>query len=132
MSSIGKVETRLFRVPLVEVLTDAKHGDHTHFELLTVTITLDNGVSGTGCTYTGGRGAGAIKCLIEKDLAPATLGREGTAPEQIFEQMEWHIHYVGRGGIAAFAMSAIDIALWDIRCKAVSATVVTSTSNPRT
>ncbi|MEM9236336.1 MAG: mandelate racemase/muconate lactonizing enzyme family protein, partial [Verrucomicrobiota bacterium] len=31
--------------------------------------------------------------------------------------LEWHIHYVGRGGIASFAASAIDIALWDIRCK---------------
>jgi L-alanine-DL-glutamate epimerase-like enolase superfamily enzyme len=29
--------------------------------------------------------------------------------------MQWHIHYVGRGGIASFAISAVDIALWDIR-----------------
>ena len=29
--------------------------------------------------------------------------------------MLWHIHYVGRGGIAAFAASALDIALWDLR-----------------
>ena len=31
--------------------------------------------------------------------------------------MEWHIHYVGRGGVASFAISAIDIALWDIKGK---------------
>ena len=31
--------------------------------------------------------------------------------------MNWHIHYVGRGGITSFAVSAIDIALWDIRCR---------------
>ena len=31
--------------------------------------------------------------------------------------MGWHVHYVARGGIASFAISAIDIALWDIRCK---------------
>ena len=29
--------------------------------------------------------------------------------------MWWHIHYVGRGGITAFAMSAVDIALWDLK-----------------
>lgn len=29
--------------------------------------------------------------------------------------MQWHLHYVGRGGIAGFAISAIDIALWDLR-----------------
>ena len=29
--------------------------------------------------------------------------------------MQWHIHYVGRGGIASFAISAVDIALWDMQ-----------------
>ena len=33
------------------------------------------------------------------------------------EQMQTGIHYVGHGGLASFAISAVDIALWDIRCK---------------
>ena len=37
--------------------------------------------------------------------------------EKIWEQMHWHLHYVGRGGIAAFAMAAVDIALWDLKAK---------------
>ena len=117
MANIHNIETRLFRVPLPEVLTDAKHGDHSHFELVTVTIGLADGSSGTGYTYTGGRGGGAIRCMIESDLAPDLLGRDGSSPEEIADMLEWHIHYVGRGGIASFALSAIDIALWDIRCK---------------
>ncbi len=32
MSEIVKIRTRLFEVPLAEVLVDAKHGDHSHFE----------------------------------------------------------------------------------------------------
>ncbi len=115
--SITKIETRLFHVPLAEVLSDAKHGDHTHFELVTCTITLANGSSGTGYTYTGGKGGYAIKSMIDHDLAPVLLGKDGSEIEKIYDFMEWHIHYVGRGGIASFAMSAIDIALWDIRCK---------------
>ena len=55
--------------------------------------------------------------MVEHDLAPALIGKDGTAIEEIYDFMEWHIHYVGRGGIASFAISAIDIALWDIRCK---------------
>ena len=56
MSAIKSIKTQLFKIPLTEVLSDAKHGDHTHFELITATTTLANGDSGTGYTYTGGRG----------------------------------------------------------------------------
>lgn len=117
MSKITKIDTRLFNVPLPEVLTDAKHGDHSHFELLTVTIELADGSTGTGYTYTGGKGGHSIKCMIDYDMTSTLIGKSGTSPEAIAETLEWHIHYVGRGGVAAFAMSAIDIALWDIRCK---------------
>jgi len=117
MTSIVKVNVRLFHVPLPEVLVDAKHGAHTIFELITVTITLQNGMEGTGYTYTGGKGGYAIKAMIEHDLYPAIMGKDGDKVEQIADLMEWHIHYVGRGGISSFSISAIDIALWDIRCK---------------
>lgn len=117
MTTIKKIRSRVFRVPLPEVLSDAKHGDHSHFELITVTIDLSDGSTGTGYTYTGGRGGAAIKCMIEHDLAPALIGCDGSSPEAVADMLEWHIHYVGRGGIASFALSAIDIALWDIRCR---------------
>ncbi len=104
-------------MPLAEVLSDAKHGDHFHFELITVTITLEDGSVGTGYTYTGGKGGHAIKAMIHYDLAPALMGKNGDDIEHLYDFMEWHVHYVGRGGIASFAISAVDIALWDIRCK---------------
>jgi len=116
-TQIKQVETKLHAVPLPEVLSDAKHGDHTHFELVTVTVTLENGCRGMGYTYTGGKGGRAIQAMIKHDLAPALIGKDGSDIEEIYDFLEWHIHYVGRGGIAAFAISAVDIALWDIRCK---------------
>lgn len=114
---IANIEARLFRVPLEEPLADAMHGDHTHFELVTATITLDNGLSGTGYTYTGGKGGYAIKAMIEKDIAPALINKDAEHVEALYDFMTWHIHYVGRGGIASFAISSLDTALWDIRCK---------------
>ncbi|EDS6424958.1 mandelate racemase/muconate lactonizing enzyme family protein [Salmonella enterica subsp. enterica] len=116
-TQIKHVETKLFKVPLVEVLVDAKHGDHSHFELVTTTITLEDGSTGTGYTYTGGKGGYAIKAMIDHDLAPVLSGKDGAAIVDIYDFMEWHIHYVGRGGIASFAMSAVDIALWDLKGK---------------
>ncbi len=56
--------------------------------------------------------------MIDQDLAPFLIGRDGTEVEALNDAMTWHIHYVGRGGIAAFAISALDIALWDLRGKA--------------
>lgn len=112
---IDSVETRLFRVPLPEVMTDAKHGAHTHFELVTVTIRTADGHEGTGYTYTGGKGGHAILAIIEHELIPFLDGQDAADIDNIYDGMWWHIHYVGRGGITAFAMSAVDIALWDLR-----------------
>ncbi len=116
-SKIRTVQTRLYHIPLEEVLVDAKHGDHTHFELITATVTLEDGAVGTGYTYTGGKGGFAIKAMIDHDLAPFLEGQDGDAVEALYDAMQWHVHYVARGGIASFAISAVDIALWDLRGK---------------
>lgn len=120
MSKIVEVQASLFSVPLPEVMADAKHGDHTHFELVTTTVTFDDGSQGTGYTYTGGKGGHAILSLIEHDMAPVIVGRDGSDIDGINDFLEWHLHYVGRGGVAAFSKSAVDIALWDRRCKVVN------------
>lgn len=119
MPAIASIDTRLFNVPLDEVLVDAKHGTHTHFQLITATVTLDDGTHGTGYSYTGGKGGHAIKAMIEHDLTPFLTGQDADDVEALYEAMQWHMHYVARGGIASFAISAVDIALWDIRGKRV-------------
>lgn len=117
MTAIVSVVSRYFAIPLDHVLTDARHGAHTRFELITASVTLTQGAAGTGYTYTGGRGGRAIKAMIDHDLAPALIGRDGEDIAGIADFCEGHLHYVGRGGVASFAASAIDIALWDIRCR---------------
>ncbi|UZO82619.1 mandelate racemase/muconate lactonizing enzyme family protein [Aquimarina sp. ERC-38] len=116
-TQISVITTRLFEVPLPEVLSDAKHGDHYHFELITTTISLADGTEGTGYTYTGGKGGKAIKAMIDHDFKEVLIGKDGSDIAGIYDFLEWHIHYVGRGGIASFAISTVDIALWDIHCK---------------
>lgn len=116
-TAIKNIDCKLFKVPLFEVLNDAKHGDHTHFELVITTITLADGAHGTGYTYTGGKGGHAIKAMVDYDITPALIGKNGLDLDGIYDFMEWHMHYVGRGGIVSFAVSTIDIALWDIKCK---------------
>ena len=124
MASIARIDTQRFAVPLAEVLVDAKHGDHTHFELITATITTDDGLSGTGYTYTGGKGGHAIKAMVDHDLAPFLMGQETQDIDALYDAMGWHIHYVGRGGVASFAISAVDIALWDLHGKRTGQSLV--------
>lgn len=117
MSKIHSVRVNRFAVPLDEVLSDARHGDHTHFELVTATVRTDDGAEGTGYTYTGGKGGHAVAAMIRHDLAPFLVGQDPGDIEALHDAMQWHVHYVARGGIASFAISAVDIALWDIRCR---------------
>lgn len=52
--------------------------------------------------------------MIRDDRTPMLLG-QAAKPEALHDAMQWHVHYVARGGIASFAISAVDIALWDLR-----------------
>ncbi|MBR9909433.1 MAG: mandelate racemase/muconate lactonizing enzyme family protein [Gammaproteobacteria bacterium] len=115
--TIKSVKVEYYQVPLAEVLSDAKHGDHTHFELLLCRISCQDGTEGVGYTYTGGKGGRAIYSLLEDELKPLLLGRDAAEIRALWEDMGWHLHYVGRGGLVSFAISAVDIALWDIHCK---------------
>jgi L-alanine-DL-glutamate epimerase-like enolase superfamily enzyme len=117
MTAIHSIESRRYALPLAEVLSDAKHGDHTHFELIVTRIRLADGAEGVGYTYTGGRGGHAVEAMIRRDLAPVLVGRDAADIEALHELMQAHVHYVGRGGVASFAISAVDIALWDLRGK---------------
>jgi L-alanine-DL-glutamate epimerase-like enolase superfamily enzyme len=117
MNIIKSITTKLYRIPLKEVLVDAKHGTHTFFELILTEVATDDGCIGSGYTYTGGLGGESIRALIENELTTFLIGKDAEAVEFLNQEMQWHIHYVGRGGIASFAISAVDIALWDIRCK---------------
>ena len=55
--------------------------------------------------------------MLQEDIAPFLQGMQTEKVEHIYDEMQWHMHYVGRGGISSFAISAVDIALWDLRGK---------------
>lgn len=97
MSLIKEVITEYYRIPLPEIMEDAKHGLHTHFEVPIVKIRTDDGREGVGYTYTGGFGGKAICSLIANELTQILIGKDASCVESIWEQMNWGIHYVARG-----------------------------------
>jgi L-alanine-DL-glutamate epimerase-like enolase superfamily enzyme len=117
MSMIQSVESGLYRIPLPVVLSDSMHGEMTHFELVAVRVRDAEGATGTGYTYTPGTAGAAIHVLLERYLRPLLAGQDAERIEALWQKMWWAIHYGGRGGSASFAISAVDIALWDLAAR---------------
>jgi hypothetical protein len=110
---IEGVTSAYYRLPL-EPMGDAGHGAIDSEEIITVKLRAD-GLEGHGYAYTIGRGGRAVRALIEHDLAPLLAGRDATDIAALWELMWQRLLYVGRGGLASFAIAAVDIALWDLR-----------------
>ena len=114
---IAALEAGLYRIELPVALSDSTHGTITHFELITVRVRDSDGAEGVGYTYTVGAGGAAVYALIDQGLRPVLLGAEAEHIEALWQKMWWHLHYGGRGGSVSLAVSACDIALWDLKAK---------------
>ena len=114
---IRDIATDHYRVPLPVALSDSTHGTIEGFELVTVRLRDADGAEGVGYTYTVGTGGAAVHVLLARDLTPRLLGREAEDIEALWQGMWWALHYGGRGGAQALAISAADIALWDLRAR---------------
>jgi L-alanine-DL-glutamate epimerase-like enolase superfamily enzyme len=111
--SIERLEIAQYRLPL-EAMGDAGHGTIDGEDLITVELHAD-GLVGHGYTYTIGRGGHAVRAVLEHDLAPLLVGRDATDIQGLWDLMWQRLLFVGRGGVTAFAMAAVDVALWDLR-----------------
>lgn len=109
------VRFMLDRVQVHELVpTQVDHG------ALVVKISCDDGTTGVGRTYGGSVfGSHAVKAVIEHDYAPMLMGQDPMMHGLLYAKMENFSHYHGRAGIAYAAISALDIALWDIVGKAM-------------
>jgi L-alanine-DL-glutamate epimerase-like enolase superfamily enzyme len=117
MASIEDLKVGFYRLPLKEVLVDAMHGEHHAFEIITVEITDGDGAAGTGYTFTGGHNGGAIFDIASREFLPHVVGEDADSIEQLWNKLWWASHYGGRGGPTVLALSALDIALWDLKAK---------------
>lgn len=57
----------------------------------------------------------ATKLIVEEGLAPLILGEPAGDVVRLWHRMAQHLWWYGEGGIANFALSAVDMALWDLR-----------------
>jgi L-alanine-DL-glutamate epimerase-like enolase superfamily enzyme len=96
--------------------TDAPEADGTMEWDRTVLVTVEatsQGVTGLGYTYADA----ATAKLIETKLGPLALGNEVFAVPAAYVKMAHAVRNLGRPGIAAMAVSAVDCALWDLKAR---------------
>jgi L-alanine-DL-glutamate epimerase-like enolase superfamily enzyme len=89
-----------------------------------VCITADDGTQGWGEAISQFPEASlATKVLVDRGFAPLLLGEDAGNTQGLFQRMTRHAYWYGSEGIAAFAISAIDMALWDLKGKALGVPV---------
>ena len=80
-------------------------------------VVTDQGLHGWGEGF-GHASAAATKTVLDDQLAPAVLGQDARDIAGLRARLSKAFHGFGRNGSHVFALSALDIALWDIAGKA--------------
>jgi L-alanine-DL-glutamate epimerase-like enolase superfamily enzyme len=117
MAKIASVESGYFRVPLPTVLSDSTHGAIPDFELITARVRDADGAEGVGYSFTVGRNGGAIHDILRREIPAIVAGEDADRIEFLWSRIWWGLHYGGRGGPSVLALSAFDIALWDLKAR---------------
>jgi L-alanine-DL-glutamate epimerase-like enolase superfamily enzyme len=108
---IEAVRSRAYKIP-----TDAPEADGTYAWTATTLITAEvegGGHTGLGYTYTAAEAAGLIRSM----LADIVRDKDAMDPPGLNAAMHRAVRNIGRDGIAATAISALDAALWDLKAK---------------
>ncbi|WP_018259982.1 mandelate racemase/muconate lactonizing enzyme family protein [Methylobacterium sp. WSM2598] len=121
MHTIIAVEPGFYRIPLPQVLTDSTHGAMRAFELVTVRVRDRDGAEGVGYTYTVGRNGAAVHAVLAREIPEIVAGEDADRIEALWHKLWWALHYGGRGGPTVLALSAFDMALWDLKARRAGA-----------
>jgi len=109
---ITHLSTTLLQIPLEPPVGDATALLHTGGGCF-VHLKTDSGHEGLGFAAANP----AIREVVEHTLKDVVVGADPLEIERLWTDMFWAVRGVGRKGVALCALSAVDIALWDLKAK---------------
>jgi L-alanine-DL-glutamate epimerase-like enolase superfamily enzyme len=100
--------------------------DHNNIRYVTlVRIATEDGAVGWGeCISQFPESSLAVKTIVELGYQPLLLGEDPNDVERLWHKLLSRIWWYGPQGIAGFALSAVDMALWDLKGKALGLPVM--------
>jgi L-alanine-DL-glutamate epimerase-like enolase superfamily enzyme len=118
------VDCALLRVPLGRPIAGASARPgitpkpFTSWDVISVTVRTKGGLTGWGLTYELRAGGEAVLAALRHDLVPLVIGADCRASERLWHRLYWATYNAGRRGAFMHALSALDIAFWDVKAKA--------------
>lgn len=114
--TIAAVEAWALRVPVAKPTRIATRLlDHRDF--LLVTVTSDDGTQGVGYAYIGTRGGTVAAMAVDELLTPVLVDTPDHDRVGAWSRMYQETLLTGRRGVVLRAISAVDIAMWDLAAR---------------
>src|SRR5581483_4816916 len=87
---------------------------YPHNAYVVVRVKTDEGIEGLGYTMlVGGNGASAVRAYLQDSVVPLLLGENALDIGKLWQKMYDADRGIRKKGIPMYALSAVDIALWD-------------------
>jgi L-alanine-DL-glutamate epimerase-like enolase superfamily enzyme len=115
MPLITNATVALVDIEVETVRTDAVQS-FAKQETIVVDVTTDEGLTGTGYSYTIGTGGHSVVELLRHSLLPLLLGQDSRDIESAWRLLHDATRATTVGAITSLALAAVDTALWDLRC----------------
>src|SRR6266704_930236 len=115
---IASLETEIVLLPNDEPLGGFSENPNAKNPIVTLRIRSDDGTEGLGVAYFGGALTRTLRHAVD-ELGALTIGEDPLRLEAVARKLRDAAGSSGPAGILTLAMSAIDVALWDLKGKAL-------------
>ena len=115
---IASLQTGIVRLPNDEPLAGFSENPNAINPIVWLRLRSDDGIEGLGVTYFGGALTGTLRRAVD-ELGALAIGEDAMRVEAIHNKLRDAAISAGPAGVFTMALSAIDVALWDIKGKAL-------------
>jgi L-alanine-DL-glutamate epimerase-like enolase superfamily enzyme len=116
---ISHIRSQILVLPEADPLANSPENPNAARPIVILQVGTDDGIEGIAATFYGGAATRSLKAAVE-DLGALTIGEDPLRLEAIIAKLRAAAGGAGPGGVFTLALAAIDIALWDIRGKALN------------